>query len=255
VLPAAESCSTPIDDNCDGQINEGCVCTPFSTRSCYGGPAGTQGIGACKAGTQTCNAGGSAWGACTGEVDPATESCKNQLDDNCNGQVNEGCSSQTCSFYTETFGASGIPSSFSSAYYKLSWCGSTASQTSNMPLCFASGAGMRTNPGNNEILWITKGSASCTSVKLTFNWYQFAISSSSIKYVQSSDTSFASCGSQFFSSTALTLPTTTQTCSQSSVTIPFGSSPSVYIQFYNGSSSNNAMWYDNVQIQLVGCDC
>ncbi|MFT3770587.1 MAG: MopE-related protein [Minicystis sp.] len=261
VTPAAsDTCVNGIDDDCDGQVDEGCVCSPFTSRSCYTGPAGTQGVGLCQAGTQTCNSTGTAYGTCTGQVTPAaSESCHTAGDDNCNGSTNEGCSSQTCNFYTETFGTTGIPTAQSNTYYKLSWCGSTSSPTSNMPLCFASGGGMRTNPGSEEILWISKstaaGTSSCTSVQLTFNWYQFAISSSSIQYRQSTDTSFASCSSQTFSSTAFTFPTTTQTCMSSTVTIPFGSSPALYIKFRNANSSNNAMWYDNVQIQFVGCPC
>jgi hypothetical protein len=95
VLPQAETCNTPVDDNCNGQINEGgagCVCLPNSTASCYSGPSGTAGVGICKAGTKTCNAQGTAYGACVGEVDPAaSEDCATPTDDNCNGQVNEGC--------------------------------------------------------------------------------------------------------------------------------------------------------------------
>src|SRR5262245_35914869 len=42
-LPKEEDCSTPEDENCDGEVNEetaGC-CKPGSTRSCYKGPEGT----------------------------------------------------------------------------------------------------------------------------------------------------------------------------------------------------------------------
>ena len=95
VLPQPETCNTPEDDNCNGQTNEsgaGCVCLPNSTAACYTGPAGTQGVGICKPGTHTCNAQGTAYGNCAGEVLPAaSESCTNILDDNCNGQANEGC--------------------------------------------------------------------------------------------------------------------------------------------------------------------
>ncbi|APR87236.1 Tryptophan synthase alpha chain [Minicystis rosea] len=94
VTPQPETCATPIDDDCNGQTNEGgagCVCLPNATTSCYSGPPGTQGVGICKAGTQTCNAMGTANGACTGEVTPQAESCNTTADDNCDGQVNEGC--------------------------------------------------------------------------------------------------------------------------------------------------------------------
>src|SRR5262245_51908401 len=76
VLPAAETCATQQDDDCDGQINEdgaGCVCVPGSVAPCYSGPAGTEGIGICHAGTQTCNAQGTGYGDCSAEVIPAVE--------------------------------------------------------------------------------------------------------------------------------------------------------------------------------------
>lgn len=64
-------------------------CTNGQTISCYTGTGGTQGIGVCKAGTQTCVNG--QWGACQGEVLPTQEICGDNLDNNCNGQVDEGC--------------------------------------------------------------------------------------------------------------------------------------------------------------------
>lgn len=94
-LPGTETCNTSVDDDCDGMVNEegaGCVCLPSSTQSCYSGPAGTRGVGVCKAGVRTCNTQGTAYGACTGEVVPTAENCSNNVDDNCDGQINEGCS-------------------------------------------------------------------------------------------------------------------------------------------------------------------
>ena len=65
ILPTTETCNG-IDDDCDGTIDEGV------TQSCYTGPSGTQGVGACRAGTQTCVVGGTGtWGACAGQVLPA----------------------------------------------------------------------------------------------------------------------------------------------------------------------------------------
>ncbi|UQA58971.1 fibrinogen-like YCDxxxxGGGW domain-containing protein [Polyangium aurulentum] len=99
VLPQAETCNTAEDDDCNGQTNEGgagCVCLPNSTESCYGGPAGTAGVGVCKAGTRTCNAQGTAYGACAGEVLPQTEACAGTSDENCNGLVNDGCTYKSC---------------------------------------------------------------------------------------------------------------------------------------------------------------
>jgi hypothetical protein len=113
VLPASmENCGTAADDNCNGQMNEGCACVPNSTVSCYSGPAGTQGVGLCAAGTQTCNAQGTGYGACMGEVVPASmELCSTTGDDNCNGQANEGCvctPNSTTSCYSGPPGTAGV---------------------------------------------------------------------------------------------------------------------------------------------------
>jgi hypothetical protein len=93
VLPQTETCDTPVDDDCDGLVNEsgpGCVCVPGAVQSCYSGPAGTLGVGVCQAGTQACDALGKSWGACLGQVLPSQENCNDAVDDDCNGLVNEG---------------------------------------------------------------------------------------------------------------------------------------------------------------------
>jgi hypothetical protein len=84
--PATETCNN-VDDDCDGMVDEGV------TQSCYTGPAGTAAVGICRAGTQTCTAG--SFGACTGQVLPAAETC-NGLDDNCNGTVDDGFATLSC---------------------------------------------------------------------------------------------------------------------------------------------------------------
>ena len=87
-IDAPETCDDNNTANGDGcsatcQIE---VCTPNSMASCYTGPPGTQGVGACQAGTRTCNAQGSAYGPCTGEVLPLpADTCG--VDANCDGQL------------------------------------------------------------------------------------------------------------------------------------------------------------------------
>src|SRR6185369_7348027 len=100
VDPQPETCNDAVDNDCNGQVNEGgagCVCSPNSTASCYSGPAGTLGVGICTAGTKTCNALGTGYGACVGEVDPQPETCNDAVDNDCNGQVNEGGAGCVCS--------------------------------------------------------------------------------------------------------------------------------------------------------------
>ncbi len=103
VIPVMETCATPGDEDCDGMVNEGgtgCVCAPGTTSPCYNGPMGTQNVGQCKGGTQICNAQGTGYGACTGEVVPATETCATPGDEDCDGLANEGCTTS----WTKTFG-------------------------------------------------------------------------------------------------------------------------------------------------------
>lgn len=94
VLPGAETCSNAGDEDCDGLVNEegaDCVCAPSSMVSCYTGPAGTQGVGACTGGLATCDASGLQLGPCMGEVVPIAENCATAADDDCDGTPNQNC--------------------------------------------------------------------------------------------------------------------------------------------------------------------
>jgi hypothetical protein len=72
-----EICDNNIDDDCDGEIDEGeCGCEAGSTKAC-----GSD-TGECEAGTQSCRDG--SWQDCVGDQGPEPEEC-NGLDDDCDG--------------------------------------------------------------------------------------------------------------------------------------------------------------------------
>lgn len=80
---SGESTAT-IDPTTTGSASTGSTepppapeCDPSATQHCYSGPVGTEGVGPCKAGTQTCDAAGF-WGACEGEVLPSPENACGQ---------------------------------------------------------------------------------------------------------------------------------------------------------------------------------
>jgi hypothetical protein len=84
ILPGVEVCGDMTDNDCNGVVDDGCECIPGATLSC-----GTD-VGACVAGTETCNATGH-WGDCLGEVGPATETCGDAVDNDCDTTIDEGC--------------------------------------------------------------------------------------------------------------------------------------------------------------------
>jgi hypothetical protein len=90
------ACAGPDCDDADDAV------TDSSIRSCYSGPSGTDGMGTCRAGTQTCTAG--VIGRCVGEVGPSGEAC-NLEDDDCDGSIDEELTRTEC----------GIGACFSSA--------------------------------------------------------------------------------------------------------------------------------------------
>jgi hypothetical protein len=97
ITPQAERCDAPPqDENCDGQVNEGCDCTDGDMVAC-----GSD-VGACVAGLQTCSDG--RFGACEGAVDPTNEVC-NDKDDDCNGEIDD-VSADVC--YTPNDGTAGV---------------------------------------------------------------------------------------------------------------------------------------------------
>ncbi|WP_437815716.1 SBBP repeat-containing protein [Sorangium sp. So ce1078] len=77
---------TPV--GCSGpDCCPGCVCAPGAEEACYTGPEATRGVGRCAAGTRTCNAEGTSWGPCAGEVLPGFDACDTPDDEDCDGVV------------------------------------------------------------------------------------------------------------------------------------------------------------------------
>jgi hypothetical protein len=88
-----ELCDDGLDNDGNGQVDEGCDCAGSVEEPCYLGKPGELGPGtACKAGTHKCVPSGEfgAWGPCTGSLLPAVDVCNGE-DDDCDGVKDNGC--------------------------------------------------------------------------------------------------------------------------------------------------------------------
>ena len=92
---AAEDCGPDgsgngLDDNCNGAVDEGCICRPGAVEKCFAGPPGRRGVGGCTDGTATCQGTEfGSWGPCMGSIGPQAETC-DKLDNDCNGCADDG---------------------------------------------------------------------------------------------------------------------------------------------------------------------
>ena len=90
--PDSEVCGNGLDDDGDGQVDEGCACSGGS-QPCYPGNPGDVGRGICSYGAQECDGNGEfgSWGPCTGAVLPTEEVCGDSVDQDCDGAADDGC--------------------------------------------------------------------------------------------------------------------------------------------------------------------
>lgn len=84
-IPGSEVCGNQKDDDCDNGVDEACDCGSVAE----GQSVDCGGTGDC-AGKQTCT-GGKMSDCVGGKTPAASETCGNDVDENCNGQKNEGC--------------------------------------------------------------------------------------------------------------------------------------------------------------------
>jgi hypothetical protein len=87
--PELEACGDGLDNDCDGELDEGCECAPGDVQPCFDGAGDQEGVGICHAGRQECLDG--AWGPCEGAQLPEEEGCNDGIDADCDGDLGDGC--------------------------------------------------------------------------------------------------------------------------------------------------------------------
>ena len=87
------------DKACTGDQCTAGTCNPGESRKCYTGADGTEDVGLCHGGMQTCTAAGE-WGDCDGQVTPRGEICGNGMDEDCDNVVDEDTDTDMDGFTT-----------------------------------------------------------------------------------------------------------------------------------------------------------
>ena len=96
--PSEEVCDA-LDNDCDGEVDNGLACACTADTACYGGASQTRGVGACEDGSRACD--GEFFGPCSGWVGPAEELCDDDLDNDCDGDTDEGACTEVCTIGDE----------------------------------------------------------------------------------------------------------------------------------------------------------
>ncbi|MBK8170148.1 MAG: hypothetical protein IPK60_07355 [Sandaracinaceae bacterium] len=83
-----------LDDNCNGSVDEGCICAAAgTTRPCFLGPPDRRDVGSCSDGVESCGEFLS-WGDCVGGTSPSEEVCDG-ADNDCDAITDNGLSGCT----------------------------------------------------------------------------------------------------------------------------------------------------------------
>ena len=91
----AEGLCNGLDDDCDGDVDEGCPCEAGQTQACFNGKPAQRNVGTCRDGIQTCKINPmravvkGTWGKCKNAILPTKDLC-DKADNNCNGCSDEG---------------------------------------------------------------------------------------------------------------------------------------------------------------------
>ncbi|MBI5797455.1 hypothetical protein HZA98_00955 [Candidatus Woesearchaeota archaeon] len=164
-----ESCNG-LDDNCNGQVDEGCGCVAGSTQIC-----GST-VGVCKQGMQNCVNG--TWDECLGGVQAFPEICGDSVDNDCDGLVDsqdDTCASQAINL------SAALVSSGTKEETKVGECSSDSDCSSDSicrrNMCVSSVATSVSSGTSGSASSSGSSSSSSTTEKKStgVNWLLFAI--------------------------------------------------------------------------------